>query len=186
MPVSRAFVAVRVPAVLGKLSDAMRPLWPADGVSWVPPENLHLTLRFLGAAEDAQIAALRQGLTAVATRHEGFTATIGPSGCFPNRRRPKVIWAGVADADGRLSALQRDVEEVVCAAGWVPEERAFRPHVTLGRVRAGVRLPSSKWSGEPPRLQVPVEAVDLIESILKPAGAVYRTLHRAALTKDSG
>ena len=108
----------------------MRPLWPAQGVSWVSPENLHLTLRFLGAAEDGQIAALGQGLTAVAARHEGFTATTGQSGCFPNRRRPKVIWAGVGDADGRLGALQQDVEEVVCAAGWEPEERAFRPHVT--------------------------------------------------------
>ena len=58
----------------------MRPLWPAQGVSWVSPENLHLTLRFLGAAEDAQIAALREGLTAVAARHEEFTATIEESG----------------------------------------------------------------------------------------------------------
>ena len=182
MPVSRAFVAIRVPAVLGKLSDAMRPLWPTQGVSWVRAENLHLTLRFLGAAEDGQIDVLRQGLTAVAERHEGFTATTGQNGCFPNRRRPKVIWAGVADADGRLGALQRDVEEVVCAAGWEPEERTFRPHVTLGRVRAEVRPPRSKWSGELPLLQVPVEAVELIESILKPTGAEYRTLHRAVLT----
>ncbi len=186
MPVSRAFVAIRVPPVLGKLSDAMRLLWPAQGVSWVPPENLHLTLRFLGAAEDAQIAALRQGLAVVAARHEGFVAAVGQSGCFPNRRQPKVIWARVADADGRLGALQRDVEEVVCAAGWVPEERAFRSHVTLGRVRTGVRPPRSKWSGNLPQLQVPVEVVELIESILKPAGAEYRTLHRAMLTKDSG
>ena len=182
MPVSRAFVAIRVPAALGKLSDEMRPLWPAQGVGWVRPENLHLTLRFLGAAEDAQIAVLREGLTDVAARHEGFVAAIEQSGCFPNRRRPKVIWAGVADAAGRLGALQRDVEEVVCAAGWEPEERDFRPHVTLGRVRAGVHPPSGKWSGELPRLQVPVEAVELIESILKPAGAEYRTLHRAVLT----
>ena len=182
MPVSRAFVAVRVPETLGKLSDALRPLWPAQGVSWVRPENLHLTLRFLGAAEDGQIAVLREGLTAVADRHEGFVAAVEESGCFPNRRRPKVIWAGVADADGRLGALRRDVEELVCAAGWEPEERTFRPHVTLGRVRAEVHPPRSKWSGELPRLQVPVEAVELIESILKPAGAEYRTLHRVALT----
>lgn len=160
----------------------MRPLWPAQGVSWVRSENLHLTLRFLGVAEDTQIAALREGLTAVSARHEGFVATTEKSGCFPNRRRPKVIWAGVADADGRLGALQRDVEGVVCAAGWEPEERDFRPHVTLGRVRAEVRPPRSKWSGELPRLQVPVKAVELIESVLKPTGAEYRTLHRAVLT----
>ena len=181
MPVSRAFVAIRVPAELGKLNDAMRPLWPAQAGSWVRPENLHLTLRFLGAAEDAQVTALREGLTAVASRHEAFTATVERSGCFPNRRRPKVIGAGVADMEGRLGALQWDVEEVVCAAGWEPEERDFRPHVTLGRVRAGVRPPRGKWSGELPQLQVPVEAVELIESILKPTGAVYRTLHRAVL-----
>ena len=88
----------------------------------------------------------------------------------------------MADVDGRLGALQRDVEEVACAAGWESEERDFRPHVTLGRVRAEVRPPRSKWSGELPRLQVPVEAVELIESILKPTGAEYRTLHRAVLT----
>ena len=181
MLVKRAFVAIRLPAVLGKLSDALRPWWPAQGVAWVRPENLHLTLRFLGAAEDAQIAALRQGLTAVAARHTGFVASVGQSGCFPNRRQPKVVWAGVEDADGRLGALQRDVEAVACAAGWAREERDFRPHVTLGRVRAGVRPPSGKWSGDLPRLPVPVEAVELLESILKPTGAVYRPLHRAVL-----
>ena len=182
MPVKRAFVAIRLPAALGTLSDAMRPLWPAQGVAWVRPENLHLTLRFLGAGEDAQIAALREGLTAVAARHEGFAAVVEQSGCFPNRGRPKVIWAGVGDADGRLGALQRDVEAAVCAAGWTPEERDFRPHVTLGRVRAGGRPPSSKWSGDLPRLPVPVKAVELLESVLKPTGAVYRPLHRAVLT----
>lgn len=165
--------------MLGKLSDALRPLWPAQGVRWVLPENLHLTLRFLGAAEDEQLAALRQGLTQVAARHESFVAASEQSGCFPDRRRPKVIWAGVADADGRLGALQRDIEAAVRAAGWPPEERAFRPHLTLGRVRPGVR---GKWSGELPRLPVPVKAVELIASILKPAGAEYRTLHRAVLT----
>lgn len=182
MPVKRAFIAIRLPVALGKLREAMQPLWPADGVRWVPPENLHLTLRFLGAAADAQIAALKQGLPVVAARHEGFVAAVGQSGCFPNRRRPKVLWAGVVDAGGRLGALQRDVEEAVCAAGWAAEEGAFRPHVTLGRVRAGVRPPRRKGSGDLPPLPVPVEAVELIESILQPAGAVHRTLHRAMLT----
>ena len=181
MPVKRAFVAIRLPAALGTLSDALRPWWPVQGVAWVWPENLHLTLRFLGAAEDAQIAALRKGLTAVAARHEGFTASIEQSGCFPNRGRPKVIWAGVGDAAGRLGALQRDVEAAVCAAGWAREERDFRPHVTLGRVRPRGRPPTSKWSGDLPRLPVPVEAVELLESILEPTGAVYRPLHQAVL-----
>ena len=182
MPVSRAFVAIRVPAALGELSDAMRPLWPAQGVSWVRPENLHLTLRFLGAAEDAQIAALREGLTAVAAQHEEFVATIEDSGCFPNRRRPKVIWAGVADVDGRLGALQRDVEEVVCAAGWEPEERDFSPARDVGSGASRGATATQQVERRVASVAGSVEAVELIESILKPTGAEYRTLHRAVLT----
>ena len=108
MPVSRAFVAIRVSAELGKLSDAMRPLWPAQGVSWVRPENLHLTLRFLGAAEDAQIAALREGLTAVAVQHEAFTATIEQSGCFPiaaDRKLFGPVWQMRTDGWARCNGM---------------------------------------------------------------------------------
>lgn len=148
---------------------------------WVKPGNMHLTLRFLGATPPAKVAALATTLGAVAAGQAPLKMALDGLGGFPSRRRPQVLWVGLGgDRDG-LTALQGAVEGAVGALGWPAEERAFRPHVTLGRVRGKQRPPAAAWQPEVPPLSFELDAVELVESRLQPSGAVYRVLCRAEL-----
>ena len=185
MGVIRTFIAIRLPGeierALGKLAAGLRPAWPERGVRWVKAENIHLTLRFLGDKEEERVGGIGEGLAAVAGEHEAFELALEGSGCFPNGRRPRVIWTGVADDAGRLVALQSDIEGLVRELGWEAETRDYRPHLTLGRVRQGVKPPQGHWCGDPPAMTFAVGAVELIESELQPGGAEYRTRYTAPL-----
>ena len=187
MGVIRTFIAIKSPVLvterLGRLANVMRSRWPEQSVRWVAPENIHLTLRFVGDAAETQIAALSQGLEAIAAGYQAFTLTLGKSGTFPSGRRAKVIWTGLTDERGSLSELQQKVEALVLQLGWEPEERVFRPHLTLGRVRQGIRAPTGEWLEHPPPMEFEVQEIELVSSLLKPGGAEYRTLCRAVLSR---
>ena len=90
------------------------------------------------------------------------------------------------EANEALAALQRDVEGLVQELGWAAETRDYRPHLTLGRVRQGVKPPRGDWLKDPSATGFAVAAVELIESALKPGGAQYRTRHRAGLRAGGG
>ena len=181
----RTFIAICPPppilAALGDLVAALARRWPQQSVRWVRPAGIHLTLRFLGEAAAEQVATLRAGLDQVAVQHAPFELHLKSLGCFPNPRRPRVIWVGLEDLEERLRELQRAVEEQVRSLGWEPEERTFRPHLTLGRVRQRQRPPEATWVRQPPGLSFRAEAIELIQSRLKPSGAEYTTLERALL-----
>ena len=181
----RTFIAIRLPGEvegsLGKVAEEMRPFWPERGVRWVRAENIHLTLRFLGDTEGERVAEIGSGLEEVVGKYEVFALALAESGCFPNERKPRVVWTGVEDGEGQLAALQKDVEALVRRMGWAAERRDFRAHLTLGRVRQGVRPVREDWLRSPVRMVFRVGAVELIESALKPGGAEYRTLCRVGL-----
>ena len=124
---------------------------------------------------------MRTGLDQMAVQCTPFELNLKSLGCFPNLRRPRVIWVGLEDPEERLRALQKAVEEQVRSLGWEPEERAFRPHLTLGRVRPRQRLPEGTWVQQPPKMVFRAEAIELIQSHLMPSGAEYTTLERAFL-----
>ena len=159
----------------------MRPAWPERGVRWVKAENIHLTLRFLGNTEEERVGRIGKGLTVVAQEHEAFELALAGSGCFPNGWRPRVIWTSIADDAGRLVALHSDIEGVVRELGYEAEMRDYRPHLTLGRVRQGVKPPQGDWYGDPSEMAFEVGEVELIESALKSGRAEYRTRSTALL-----
>ena len=184
----RTFIAVRLPPAvlqaLGEVSEQVAREWPEKSVRWVRPENMHLTLRFLGDTEGEKVPALGAGLDEVAGEVAPFELQLDGMGCFPNARRPRVVWVGLQDSEERLVQLQKVVERLVRQLGWKREEgRRFRPHLTLGRVRERQRPPAGEWIQVPPSLSFRVGEVELIESRLKPSGAEYTTLHRSALQK---
>ncbi len=183
----RTFIAVPVPAAVSRrLEECSRTLagrWPPGAVRWVSPENVHLTLRFLGDTDPDQVAGLAAALRQVASAHRGFVVALDGVGCFPNARRPRVIWAGLSDPELRLDRLQRDVERAVRACGWPREGRAFAPHLTLGRVREGAPAPAGEWLPSIEPAPLPVRELRLVESQLAPAGAIYRTLAAASLAE---
>ncbi len=185
MSLLRTFIAVKladdVPAALGQLSGDLAPSWSPRAVSWVRPENIHLTLRFLGDTAADLMPALGAGLDAVAAAAPPFFLQLDGLGCFPNPRRPRVIWVGLRDPEGCLALLKEAVERMLLPWGWEREERPFRPHLTLGRVRERTVPPTGDWMRQPPDRSFEVEALHLMESRLQPAGAKYVTVHSAPL-----
>ena len=140
----RAFIAIRLEnAVQDAIAGLIDRLRGADragigAIRWVAPENLHLTLLFLGPSVPREdLAALADALDAIARTVVPFEAAARRVGAFPNLGRPGVIWVGLESEN--LVALAGRVAEAAERCGFVPERRAYTPHLTIGRVRA--RMP---------------------------------------------
>ena len=192
METIRAFIAIPLPApLLEKISAVQRQLEKRvspHSVRWVHVEGIHLTLKFLGDTPTDKLPAIRQALAAVARLAPACTFAVGGLGCFPNPRRPHVVWVGVHEPSGRLVALQDSIEEVLAPLGYAPEERGFTPHLTLGRVQQrassgdAARIGEVVASTQVERLaEVPADHFALIRSVLKPTGAEYTVLEEFPL-----
>jgi 2'-5' RNA ligase len=185
-PSLRTFLAVEMP---GPIKDAYGKLhegWRARhrGLRWVRPENLHLTLRFLGTTPENRLDAIRKKVEAVARRGHPFRLTIGPPGCFGSRRSPRVVWLGVAAGAEDLAALAPGLEKAAVALGYPPEGRPWSAHLTLARSQAGGPIPG--WeedlaSSGLPGLVADVDRVTLFASRIQPGGAVHHALWEARL-----
>jgi RNA 2',3'-cyclic 3'-phosphodiesterase len=187
MAIIRAFVAMSLPvevrdhvaSVLGQLADRA----PRGSVRWVTPDNVHLTLRFLGDTQVELIPRIAAALDAVGGEHGGFELRLAKTGCFPNPRRPRVIWIGLDGETAALSTLHGAVERALAPLGWPPEEREFSPHLTLGRVKDSRKVVEARlpWGQQHEPRPWRVEEVHLVESRLLPTGAVYTKRHTSRL-----
>jgi 2'-5' RNA ligase len=179
----RTFLALPTPGPLkerfAELARELAPLVP--GIRFVRPEGVHLTLRFLGWATTEQVVAVAERVRpAAASCPRGIAPTTG-LGFFPERGAPRVLFVGFRLPEPVL-ALQRECEAAACAAGLPPEERPFRPHLTLGRFKDRARrvaLPAVAAGA------MPIEEVVLYQSELKPGGAVYTPLEAMPLGRSS-
>ena len=156
----------------------------APSVRWTPQAHLHLTLKFLGEQPVGTADAVVAAIDSVASRHAPFRLDVSGLGAFPNRGRPRVVWAGVA-AEPRVELLYHDVE-IACAALGLPlEGRAFRPHVTLGRADrlATDELGALDAAARAARVAVAshISSVDLMRSELTARGARHERVAAAVL-----
>jgi RNA 2',3'-cyclic 3'-phosphodiesterase len=139
----RAFLALDLdPSALERLRaliESLRGTLP--GVRWARPEGLHLTLRFLGATEEERARRVLERVEPAAAAAPASILPLGPLGLFPGRGAPRVLWVGLA-LPSPLRALQQACEEAARAEGFPPEERAFSPHLTLGRWSERARRPA--------------------------------------------
>jgi 2'-5' RNA ligase len=124
----RLFVAIRFSEVVRERLRLVQ--GGIEGVAWTRPENLHLTLRFIGDVEEPEVAEIDKALAGI--DEAGFSLGLSGVGLFGTPDRPRVLWAGVA-ASAALSHLQAKVERAVTLVGLEPERQRFTPHVTLGR-----------------------------------------------------
>jgi len=179
----RAFIAIDIPCDIEKaLKEAIRILGnqlDKRDVRWVKTANIHLTLRFLGNVKEDRLADLYQGLDAAAEGQSSYSLDLDVIGCFPNPRRPRVIWIGLAGHTDRLRSLHKAIESMLAPFGWETEGRRYNPHLTLGRVKrpsnvVEARLP---WGSRLSVGRIDVKSIHLIESQLLPAGAVYTVRH---------
>jgi 2'-5' RNA ligase len=190
---SRLFVAAWLPAPLRQEAAGMlgRLRESEAEVRWVPPENLHVTLQFLGDVEAERAEELVGLLRGALAGASAFPLALSGLGTFPARGVPRVVWAGFACGGRELAALASRLERVLVPAGFLaPSDRPFRAHVTLGR-------PRSRRGGTPRGMeslralleQLPapageerlLEEVKLAASTLSPRGAHYREVARFPL-----
>jgi RNA 2',3'-cyclic 3'-phosphodiesterase len=134
----RLFIAIDLPDhVRAALAEAQARLSRSGhAVRWAAVEGLHLTLQFLGETDPARAPGLLAALEAIPA--PALTLRLGGLGAFPSAARPRVIWAGLAGDTEALGALQRVVVAATGPLGFVPEDRPFAPHLTLGRARQDV------------------------------------------------
>ncbi len=177
----RCFIAVRIPQQVKKaLSEAIDALKKSGAdVKWVPEENIHITLKFLGSTDESVVDEIRESLLGRAASYPPFSVRIAGTGYFPAGRRPRVIWVGIEDS-GPLLALQKDVEKAVAVFGFAEEDRPFSPHLTIGRVRSDKRMTEMLKRldafKETDFGEIEVGAISVMKSDLRPAGAEYSSL----------
>ena len=179
---ARLFIAINLPLPERRaIREATAAMRAAGGhVTWVAEENLHLTLKFLGEQPLEALNALSQSLAGVAERCRPLTLELGGVGAFPSLRAPRVVWLGVA-RDPKLELLHHDVEVACATLGYEVDGRAFRPHITLGRVRARPERDAARALAAAAGLVrhrgvVEARSVDLMSSVLSPRGARYDVL----------
>ncbi len=191
----RTFIAIPLsPLVVTKLGNVQRALrrtCPEQAVSWVKPENIHLTLFFLGDIVPERRAPVEAALSVVARHVHPFTFSVQGMGAFPNLNRPRVIWVGIEEPTGQLALLHRAVNEAMANVGFQPEDRRFSPHLTLARIRQRASREEAQAMGEAVRRaevghlgDVTVEELVFFRSVLKSSGAEYTPLARFAIENE--
>jgi RNA 2',3'-cyclic 3'-phosphodiesterase len=154
-------------------------------VRWVEPDQIHMTLKFLGEVRPERVADVKTAVSHVAAKTQPFTMRMSGSGAFPTTRRPKVIWLG-AVASPELRCLKHDLEWELAPLGFDREVRAFHPHVTLGRARVDARAGDFRGfedlvAAMDFAAEITVRSVDLMKSTLSAKGARYEKLLSAKL-----
>ena len=191
MSLLRAFIAVEIPQEIHKaIENETAPLRAALNkslVRWVPTDNMHLTLKFLGDVSPTNLEMLEQMLSVEVSQHRAFELRFGGLGAFPNPKRPRVIWIGI-QAPAGLEALQHCIEAAAATLGYPNEKRPFSPHLTVGRVKQKVGsagMQKIRAVLEETKIgslgTTQVTAVHLFKSDLKPTGAEYTRLFSAPL-----
>jgi 2'-5' RNA ligase len=186
-PSIRSFVAVLLDeptrTAVSALIDHLRPL--SRAVGWVPAQNLHLTLKFLGNQSPERLEEVTEALRAAAAGQPPFTVTFHGVGAFPGIERPRILWVGLAHGAVEARTLQERVEQALEQRGVPREGRPWHPHLTVGRV-----FDDRRWRREAsPSLRtalaqaaarefgsLTVTHIALMRSDLSPAGARYSEL----------
>ena len=139
----RTFVAVPTSSTLQKraayLIDRLR--CSDANVNWMKPDNLHLTIKFIGDVPNTEVSQVCQAVGTAVGSHGPFAVSYEGMGAFPNCERPKVIWLGVTQGSERLMQLHASVDNSLCDLGILPERRPYQPHLTVGRLRRPVPSP---------------------------------------------
>ena len=169
----RLFVSLRLPE---PCQDAVATLMEtADGVRWTRPEQLHLTLRFLGDVLDDQAQQMVEALSRV--KVQSFVLPLEGVGVFPPKGPKRILWVGLGSAHTRLFQLRQQVDDALLSAGWRGDLRSFEPHITVGRILTAPRGWIDGWLKKHAEFSGPafrVSSFQLMSSELGPTGPVHR------------
>jgi len=179
----RIFLAISLPpevlANIELLQNRLKRSLQGD-IRWVRPAGIHLTLKFFGEVTPEAVEKITAVVAGPAAATAPFVLEARGLGAFPDMNRPRVIWLGVAGETGALLSLQRNLEQALSGAGFPREERPFRAHLTLGRVKVPKGIlglaRAVETGGDEGAGKIPVGEVTLFESELTPRGAIYTRL----------
>ncbi len=184
----RLFIAVELPEEIKEyLSSAVRTLQETGAdAKWVEPKNIHLTLKFLGATPAETIPAIRRAMTAVTDNARAVPASLETFGGFPSLAAPRVLWVSLTDKEKRLEHIVRELEDSLSAVGFAKEDRPFKAHITLARLRSSRNRLSLTEAARKFQavLEHPVFSLDnmtLFESVLSPKGPAYSIIEQIKL-----
>ncbi len=190
----RTFIAVETgKAPREKLAELLNRLRKASQFtsarpSWVKPENIHITLKFLGNIEEEMVAQIESHMNEIAYRSCAFDVSAGGLGVFPNKRQPRILWLGIKKGKEELQEIQELLERKFISLGFEPERRTFHPHLTLARIKY--------LKGTSPLMDIVekhqayseignwhVDRLILFKSDLHPDGAIYTPIKEFILEK---
>ncbi|KPK97044.1 MAG: hypothetical protein AMJ95_11240 [Omnitrophica WOR_2 bacterium SM23_72] len=183
----RTFIAIELPEEikesLARLQDRLKQS-QAD-VKWVKPQNIHLTLKFLGEINEEQLEKITRALEQVCLNRRCFQMCLSTVGAFPKVNFPRVIWVGVEKGASETSEIATDLEEKVSMVEVPKEKRPFSSHITIGRVRSNFNkdklVNDLKTIGSLEGKEFAVTKLTLFKSTLTPTGPVYEALKTASL-----
>jgi 2'-5' RNA ligase len=182
----RVFIAVKADpeGELQRMISTLKSVLTAENIRWIDPQNIHITLAFLGDTGEEKIKILAEMLKDKCSGFHEFSFILAGTGVFKNYRDPRVIWAGIKSPE-KLYALENKIAEGLKASGLVSEERPFKPHLTIGRIKSlkdTGNLKSILERYKEIELQkVDVRNVILYESILTQTGPIYKPLGNYSL-----
>ena len=177
----RTFIAIElsdpIRAEIARIEGALKD--KGGDIRWVHPENLHLTLKFLGDVDPEGIAKVKEGVRGAVQACPPFELVLSGAGAFPNPRRPRVIWVGVREEGELLRRVYRSIQHQLFRRRFPKEKKRFSPHLTVGRVRSprGIEPVAEALQGlEVAPLAMAVEEIVVMRSDLYPTGPVYTQL----------
>ncbi len=184
----RTFLAIEIPKEI--LDQFERLQYRLDRsltgvVRWSKKGSVHLTLKFFGNITERDIRSIEDALKTKAPAFAPIPISVGTMGVFPNLARPRVLWVGITTGLKELTAMQSEIEAALEAAGFPREDRAYRPHLTLGRMKADRRIDGLDKAVESNREfsagSFTASEMILYRSDLKPTGPVYTELAKFKL-----
>ena len=187
----RTFVAINLPnPLVSELQNLIIELrTEGSGITWVKPENIHITLKFLGDTSTDLLPQIEQRISRICREIPPFELSSKQGGVFPRWEMPKVLWVGVDAAPEsmfQLAKLKNALEGELEPLGFTAETRPFKPHLTIGRVknnRTAQTVVEHFRRIRMPEYNIPVEQIELMRSQLTPAGSIYTVLKSFPLKK---
>lgn len=187
----RTFIAIELPQeVKDSLSRLQEQLKTSQAdVKWVSPQNIHLTLKFLGEVDESKLEKIGEILETLKADKAPFCMRLSSLGAFPKTNYPRVIWVGIDKGDSETKEIAKFMEEKIARLGIPPEDRPFSSHITIGRVKSGLnreglvkKLNESVNHFGQADLEFSVTKITLFKSTLTPKGPAYEILKEVSLT----
>lgn len=186
----RTFIAIEltkeIKDALGELESQLKS--SGADVKWVKPENIHITLKFLGEIEPGKAEEIKPVLVDVAASNISFKMRLSILGAFPKIDYPRVIWVGIDEGKDALVKIAKDLEDRLAKMGFSDEQRAFAAHITIGRLRSSTNrhrlVELMQKYLDPLNMECPVDKLTLYKSTLSLSGPIYEAISEVHLSKD--